>query len=430
MYRKDVNEQSPLRILEQSIHGGLGKGNLGVVMARAGVGKTACLVQIGLDDLMRDRDVLHVGLGQTLDHVLSFYDALFDDLAARTALEDREAVRAAIGRHRVIKTFADHQLTPERLDEAIHLFGKHLSFHPQAVLIDGFAWEGPVASTAAALGAFKACAKRLGAELWLTAQTHRRVTGSHPTRVPPPCEPYLDLIDVAIFLEPAGRHVAVRLLKDHGDAQPPDTHLHVDPDTLRLVSDDEDRAPLLLPPSAYTLLSGGWSGAEAAFGECAQRWGLGEINFTFAGRGLARDRGVVILSEEELRQGDVSSAYLKAHMHRAYPQTDLFRKVLQSIWHQVSTAGEVFVVGVIRPDDTVKGGTGWAAELARHWGKPVHVYDPERGGWFTWREGHWSPEKDPIIRRTRFTGTGTRFLTDAGRAAIEDLFERSFGPRG
>ena len=39
MYRKEVNRSSPLRILERSIHGGLGPGNLGVVMARAGVGK-------------------------------------------------------------------------------------------------------------------------------------------------------------------------------------------------------------------------------------------------------------------------------------------------------------------------------------------------------------------------------------------------------
>src|SRR5512143_625271 len=108
MYAKEVNEHSPLRILEKSTHGGLGKGNLGVVMARAGVGKTACLVQIGLDDLMRGRDVLHVALGQTLEHVQSWYDALFDDLALRTRLEDKDAVRAQVVRHRVIKAYGDH----------------------------------------------------------------------------------------------------------------------------------------------------------------------------------------------------------------------------------------------------------------------------------------------------------------------------------
>ena len=135
MYAKDVNEHSPLRILEKSIHGGLGKGNLGVVMARAGVGKTACLVQIGLDDLMRDKDVLHVALGQTLEHVQSWYDALFDDLAVRTDLEDRDVVRSSVIKHRVIKAYADHDLTPERLERALGMLEQHMSFRPAAILI-------------------------------------------------------------------------------------------------------------------------------------------------------------------------------------------------------------------------------------------------------------------------------------------------------
>ena len=53
MYRKEVNERSPLRVFERSIQGGLGKGNVGVVMSRAGAGKTAFLVDIALDDLMQ-----------------------------------------------------------------------------------------------------------------------------------------------------------------------------------------------------------------------------------------------------------------------------------------------------------------------------------------------------------------------------------------
>ena len=49
MHRKEINERSPMRVLEQSIHGGLGRGNLGVVVARHGVGKTAFLVGVALD---------------------------------------------------------------------------------------------------------------------------------------------------------------------------------------------------------------------------------------------------------------------------------------------------------------------------------------------------------------------------------------------
>lgn len=439
MYAKEVNEQSPLRILEKSIHGGLGKGNLGVLMARAGVGKTACLVQISLDDLLRGKDVLHVALGQTVEHVQSWYDAIFDDMATFTKLEDRDTVKADLSRHRVIKTYGDGQITPDRLEKAIQMFQQHMNFKPQAILIDGYDWTGgreidpgrslvPVAPVAAELGGFKSIARRLGAELWITAQTHRSVTGKHPTALTPPCAAYADLIDVALFLEPHGDHVDLRLLKDHGDTTPHDTHLHLHVDTMRIVADGEDRRPTSnLPRNAYTLLSGGAAGAEAEFGACAERWGVTELNFTFEGRKVERTRGLVSLGPTELKQGDVSSAYLAAHMHRQYPDTPLFRKVLQSIWHQVNSAGEVFAVGVIQKDNTVKGGTGWAAELAKHWEKPLFVYDQERRGWYRWQSGSWTAVEAPTITRTRFAGCGTRFLSDDGRAAIAALFERSFG---
>jgi len=440
MYAKDVNEHSPLRILERSIHGGLGKGNLGVVMARAGVGKTACLVQIGLDDLMRGKDVLHVALGQTLEHVQSWYDALFDDIAARTSLEDKEAVRAQVVKHRIIKSFSDHALPPERLEKTLAMFAQHMNFKPTALLIDGYDWTGghvhrdpgqsliPMAPVAADLTALKAIAKRLGAELWISAQTHRGETGTHPVKLTPPCAAYEKLIDVAVYLEPHEQHVDLRLLKDHGEAPvDPQPKLHLHPDTLAIFSEGEEHVPANLPAAAYTLLSGAAAGAEAEFGACAEKWGLGEINFSFAGRSASRTRGLVVLSENELKQGDVSSSYVQAHMHRKYPETPLFRRVLQSIWHQVNTTGEVFAVGVIQADNTVKGGTGWAAELARHLEKPVHVFDQEKKTWLHWSHGGWVPEVDPVIGKTRFTGTGTRFLSDDGRAAIQALFERSFG---
>ena len=47
---------SPLRILEKSSQKGLGPGNLGVLMARAGVGKTACLIHIAFDKIFRTKN--------------------------------------------------------------------------------------------------------------------------------------------------------------------------------------------------------------------------------------------------------------------------------------------------------------------------------------------------------------------------------------
>ena len=88
MYRKELNDRSPLRIFENSIHGGLGRGNIGVVVARHGIGKTAFLVGVALDDVMRGKKVLHVALNKTVDHVREFYDELFLDLAHSAGLEN------------------------------------------------------------------------------------------------------------------------------------------------------------------------------------------------------------------------------------------------------------------------------------------------------------------------------------------------------
>jgi hypothetical protein len=246
--------------------------------------------------------------------------------------------------------------------------------------------------------------------------------------LPAPLDGCAALIDVALYLDPKGGHVSLRVIADHGAAAPPETHLELHPDTLQILREGEVPTSRRMPTAGHTLLSGGAPGAESEFGECAERWGLSEVNFSFGGRGPVRPRGLVELTDDELVQGDVSSTYLKAHMHRTYPGTALFRKVLQSIWHQVNTSGEVFAVGQVMPDGTAKGGTGWAVELAKHWGKPVHVFDQDRSAWFSWKERGWKDCEPPTITRERFTGTGTRFLSDAGRAAIRGLFERSFGP--
>src|SRR5689334_16309565 len=99
MYRKDVNERSPLRVFEKSIHGGLGRGNVGVIAAAPGIGKKVLLVQIALDDLLRDRKVLHISHAHPVDRERSYYDELFRDLVETTQLEDPEVVRTTIERN-------------------------------------------------------------------------------------------------------------------------------------------------------------------------------------------------------------------------------------------------------------------------------------------------------------------------------------------
>src|SRR5579884_4150157 len=95
------------------------------------------------------------------------------------------------------------------------------------------------------------------------------------------------------------------------------------------------------------LYSGAATGAEAAFGAAAERHGIDEVNFTFAGHNDSRNRGIRVLTNEELQHGDVSLAYVSRLMHRKYHDTPTFHKILQCIWHQINNGQEIYVVGHI-----------------------------------------------------------------------------------
>lgn len=185
----------------------------------------------------------------------------------------------------------------------------------------------------------------------------------------------------------------------------------------------------MLDPSTATLFSGGAQGSESAFGAAAEAYGVQEVTFTFAGYEPQRSRGLRELSSEDLGLRDVSVQYVSRLMGRSYPShTDesSFRSLLQSICWQVASGKEVFVVGEILPDNTVKGGTGWGAEFAKICNKPLFVFDQVKNGWFSFAHGKWNAVEAPVITKIHFTGTGTRFLEDNGRKAIADLFARSF----
>jgi len=138
---------------------------------------------------------------------------------------------------------------------------------------------------------------------------------------------------------------------------------------------------------------------------------------------------VQILTEAQLQRGAARAKAVREKAPRKLPDRPLLNKVLLSIWHQVETAGQVFVVGLIEETGAVKGGTGWAAELAKDQHKPVFVYDQEKQTWFCWEDDEWGPcDEPPRITARRFTGTGSRNLSDSGQQAIRDLYQRSFGP--
>ena len=176
----------------------------------------------------------------------------------------------------------------------------------------------------------------------------------------------------------------------------------------------------------YTFYSGGLNGAETAFGEAAEKWSVKEVNFSYSGQKTNRQKNLVVLSDDELKRCDISMELVSKMMGRTYYETEKIRKVLQTIFHMVNKGHQIFVIGTILEDNTVKGGTGWAVELAKLFNRPLSVYDQEKNGWYSWKQGAWV-EDSPKIEHDTFVGSGTRNLSEDGRKAIEKLFEETFG---
>lgn len=435
MYRKEVNERSPMRVFEKSMHGGLGRGNIGVVCARSGVGKTPVIVQIALDDLLRDRRVLHISHEHAVDHVRAYYDEIFHDLATLSKLANPDAEKLDLERHRLIFSLMAQSLanppslrggrsSMAKILETVTFAKEVAHFVPDVIVIDHFDFEH---ATEEAVTALRTLARETNAELWLSA--HAEAMPKTPDELPAPLERFNASLAVVVFLQPERDVVRLRLLKDHDSKNLADLHLRLDPHTMRVI--DEDVPPpstRARDPRCYKLVSGGNKGAEAEFGACAERWGLTEVNYTFDGhRLLDWQRGVVLLGEDDLKKGDFSLVNASKRLNRTLLEIPLVRSILQTIWHQITNASEVFVVGFIQPDNTVRGGTGWGAELARLWKKPLFVFDQSKRSWFRWSGSAWEIVNQPTITTESFAGIGTQDLDDEGRVAISDLFLRSFG---
>ncbi|NNL66286.1 MAG: AAA family ATPase [Myxococcales bacterium] len=225
MYREYLTARSPIRMLEKGLHGGLGAGNLGVVLAGHGVGKSSFLVGMALDSLLRDQKVLHVGLDQTVAHVRDYYDTVFEAFATESKLEDAATVHAEADRNRSIRVYASEGFHVGKLREALEL-EEQTGAKPAVVILDGA--ESLAATDVKAL---RELAGEQGLELWLAVAGNEEAVSGLPERL----EAAADHVSVLLALEPGNGAVALRALKDHDNPDVSALHVALDPRSLLLI---------------------------------------------------------------------------------------------------------------------------------------------------------------------------------------------------
>jgi hypothetical protein len=226
--------RSPRTLLERDGHPGPGAGHLGLVMARAGVGKTAFLVGIGIDALLAGQKVLHVSLDRTVDKVRTWYDdVLMEMLQREKQLQHWAAIQLEVERRRHIHTYVGQSFSVDRLRQGLELIGSAMDFVPQVIILDRVDLEGIDPSEVEGL---RTVARETGAELWMACRTHREDPEPQPGRLPAPADRFQDFVDTAFSLNPNDDRIRLQVIKDSKQMLAKDLNILLDPKTLLLTT--------------------------------------------------------------------------------------------------------------------------------------------------------------------------------------------------
>ena len=225
--------RSPRTLLERDGHPGPGPGKLGLVMARAGVGKTAFLTGIGVDALLSGQKVLHVSVERSIDRIREYYDEQLVEMLKRDRkLEHLSAVQLRMERNRHIHTFVGQSFSVDRIRQTLALLSDAMEFVPAVIILDRTEYTELNPDSIAEL---KAMAADIGAEIWMACRTHRDGPQAAPGHLPPPAGTFEDLVDVAFSLVPQDAKIRLHVIKDQQEMVGKDLNILLDPQTLLLV---------------------------------------------------------------------------------------------------------------------------------------------------------------------------------------------------
>ncbi|MCP3888707.1 MAG: hypothetical protein GY702_07510 [Desulfobulbaceae bacterium] len=223
----DLVVNNPLRALGLEEKSGEEKQSMmGLVMARAGLGKTAILVQFALDCMLLGNKVLHVSIGEGVDKTRTWYDDIMG------LLTDGEKVGSMpeFMQNRMIMTFKESSFSKALLEERLDDLVQQDIYRPECLIIDGYDFEGNDKKSLEELRSFMN--DRGLKMIWFSAVSHRNDERKSADGVPAPCHEVDDLFETVLLIKPEGDEMNLDILKcDTGSIDPGST-LVLDPSTM------------------------------------------------------------------------------------------------------------------------------------------------------------------------------------------------------
>ena len=209
MLKNDLILRSPVQYLGGQSADVLADGQFGGVLARAGVGKTALMVQIALNSMLHERNVIHVSLNQPVNKTNLWYQEVFGHLSRQSGVPQTEALWESLLPHRFIMTFRAEGFSIPKMEERLTDLVEQKIFVPRLLIVDGLSFDEPLRDS---LSDLKHFSRLYGMRVWFTIRTHRHEDPG-PSGAPKQLSDVEDLFEVAIQLAPVGEEILVKVLK-------------------------------------------------------------------------------------------------------------------------------------------------------------------------------------------------------------------------
>lgn len=100
---------SPVRFFE-STGAALDEGEIGLLTAKKGLGKTSILVQFGIDTLLKDKAIVHVSFNQKSENVITWYSSVLAEIC-KSHKVDVDELSDELFRNRTILNFNQNTFT-------------------------------------------------------------------------------------------------------------------------------------------------------------------------------------------------------------------------------------------------------------------------------------------------------------------------------
>ena len=224
----DLIVNNPLRALglEDTSKEGNIQSMMGLVMSRAGLGKTAILVQFALDCMLLGNKVLHVSIGEGIDKTRTWYD---DILSLLTDGEKFDSI-PEIMKNRMIMTFKESSFSQALLEERLDDLVKQNIYKPECLIIDGYDFER---NNNESLDGLRRFMNDRGLKMiWFSAVSHRSDTRVSMDGVPAPCHEVDGLFETVLLIKPEKGAMKLDVLKCDTCSIDPGSTLILDPNTM------------------------------------------------------------------------------------------------------------------------------------------------------------------------------------------------------